>query len=97
MARGRLRCIGTSLRLKARFGSGYRVSIRVQGAAGDGTAGGNEQQWDGSVGSGTSRHNPLFAAAALPHEAGEIQPDSPQQQQQQGGALRRGARCCGVI
>ena len=30
MARGRLRCIGSSLRLKARFGSGYRVSVRVQ-------------------------------------------------------------------
>lgn len=29
MARGRLRCVGTSLRLKARFGSGYRVSVRV--------------------------------------------------------------------
>jgi ABC-type multidrug transport system ATPase subunit len=31
MARGRVRCIGTGLRLKSRFGSGYRVSIRVTG------------------------------------------------------------------
>ncbi len=30
MARGRLRCIGNSLRLKSRFGSGYRISVRVQ-------------------------------------------------------------------
>jgi hypothetical protein len=34
MARGRLRCLGTSLRLKARFGSGYRVSVRVAGSGG---------------------------------------------------------------
>lgn len=33
MARGRLRCIGTSLHLKTRFGSGYRVSVRVHGGA----------------------------------------------------------------
>lgn len=32
MGRGRLRCIGTSLHLKSRFGSGYRVSVRVEGA-----------------------------------------------------------------
>ena len=31
MVRGRLQCVGTSLRLKSRFGSGYRVSMRVQG------------------------------------------------------------------
>jgi ABC-type multidrug transport system ATPase subunit len=31
MARGKLMCIGTSLRLKSRFGSGYRVSVRVEG------------------------------------------------------------------
>ncbi|KAL4424942.1 hypothetical protein ABPG77_009671 [Micractinium sp. CCAP 211/92] len=37
MARGRLRCLGNSLRLKSRFGSGYRVSIRVLGSGG-GTA-----------------------------------------------------------
>lgn len=29
MVRGRLRCIGTSLRLKSRFGSGYRISVRI--------------------------------------------------------------------
>lgn len=29
MARGELRCIGTSLRLKSRFGSGYNVSVRI--------------------------------------------------------------------
>jgi energy-coupling factor transporter ATP-binding protein EcfA2 len=29
MVRGKLQCIGTSLRLKSRFGSGYRVSVRV--------------------------------------------------------------------
>ena len=39
MVRGKLHCVGTSLRLKARFGSGYRVSVRVQ--AGDG--GGSQQ------------------------------------------------------
>lgn len=33
MVRGRLRCIGTSLRLKSRFGSGYRVSVRIAGQA----------------------------------------------------------------
>ncbi|KAL4434281.1 hypothetical protein ABPG75_000722 [Micractinium tetrahymenae] len=38
MARGRLRCLGNSLRLKSRFGSGYRVSIRVLGSGGGGTA-----------------------------------------------------------
>jgi len=30
MVRGRLRCLGTSLRLKSRFGSGYRISIRIR-------------------------------------------------------------------
>jgi ABC-type multidrug transport system ATPase subunit len=29
MAKGRLRCIGTSIRLKSRFGAGYRVSVSV--------------------------------------------------------------------
>lgn len=28
MARGRMRCIGSALRLKQRFGSGYSLSIR---------------------------------------------------------------------
>jgi hypothetical protein len=46
MARGRLRCLGTALRLKARFGSGYRISIRVRGSGGvdgTGTAAGLQQ------------------------------------------------------
>jgi len=30
MARGKLRCIGNGLRLKARFGSGYKFSIKLQ-------------------------------------------------------------------
>ena len=29
MARGRLRCLGNGLRLKARFGSGYKMSISI--------------------------------------------------------------------
>ena len=29
IVRGTLRCLGTSLRLKSRFGSGYRVSIHI--------------------------------------------------------------------
>lgn len=33
MARGRLRCLGSSLRLKSRFGSGYNVSVGVRGKA----------------------------------------------------------------
>lgn len=40
MARGRLRCLGNSLRLKSRFGSGYRVSTRVLGSAGGALAAG---------------------------------------------------------
>ncbi|EFJ52653.1 hypothetical protein VOLCADRAFT_85850 [Volvox carteri f. nagariensis] len=32
MARGKLRCIGTSLRLKQRFGSGYTLSVSVTAA-----------------------------------------------------------------
>ena len=27
MAKGRLRCIGTSVRLKSKFGEGYKVSV----------------------------------------------------------------------
>jgi ABC-type multidrug transport system ATPase subunit len=34
MALGQLRCIGSSLRLKQRFGSGYRLSVSVQPPAG---------------------------------------------------------------
>ena len=30
MARGQLRCLGSGLHLKQRFGSGYRLSIQVQ-------------------------------------------------------------------
>ncbi|KAG2423312.1 hypothetical protein HXX76_015459 [Chlamydomonas incerta] len=33
MARGKLRCIGTSLRLKQRFGSGYTLAVSVTAAA----------------------------------------------------------------
>lgn len=33
MARGRLRCLGNGLRLKALFGSGYRMSVRTDGSA----------------------------------------------------------------
>lgn len=29
MARGRLRCIGNSIRLKQKFGAGYQVSVSV--------------------------------------------------------------------
>lgn len=75
MARGRLRCLGTSLRLKARFGSGYRVSIRVQGrSAGTANVGGSgsssvEGSAMGSLGSGSS-----LVDAGLAHEESEIQP-----------------------
>lgn len=31
MARGRLRAIGTSIRLKQRFGSGYQISVAAEG------------------------------------------------------------------
>jgi ABC-type multidrug transport system ATPase subunit len=34
MARGKLRCIGTSLRLKQRFGSGYTLSVSVTSSTG---------------------------------------------------------------
>ncbi len=34
MALGRLRCIGSSLRLKQRFGSGYQVAVSVQPGTG---------------------------------------------------------------
>ncbi len=30
MARGRMRCIGTSIRLKNKFGAGYRMSVGVR-------------------------------------------------------------------
>ena len=32
MARGRLRCIGSSIHLKHRFGSGYQVQLHTRGA-----------------------------------------------------------------
>lgn len=77
MARGRLRCLGTSLRLKARFGSGYRVSIRVQGSsAGTANVEGSgsssaEGSAAGALGSGSS-----LVGAGLAHEDSdlEIQP-----------------------
>lgn len=34
MARGQLRCLGNGLRLKAVFGSGYRMSVRTDGTSG---------------------------------------------------------------
>lgn len=39
MARGRLRAIGTSIRLKQRFGSGYQISIACEGSSGTGEQG----------------------------------------------------------
>lgn len=74
MARGRLRCIGTSLRLKARFGSGYRVSIRVQGStpAPGTSAPGSSIAVSSSGRASTAFDNPLC----------EIQPEPGQQAQQ---------------
>ncbi|KAI3423876.1 hypothetical protein D9Q98_009710 [Chlorella vulgaris] len=75
MARGRLRCIGNSLRLKSRFGSGYRISIRVQGGGGGGSGGG---AWAGAAGGGGGSCPPAstsFARGLLATESGEIQPD----------------------
>ncbi|GLC34108.1 hypothetical protein PLESTB_000838300 [Pleodorina starrii] len=40
MARGKLRCVGTSLRLKQRFGSGYTLSVSVTAATATGRAAG---------------------------------------------------------
>ena len=37
MARGKLRCIGTSLRLKQRFGAGYQLSVSVTAGGGGGS------------------------------------------------------------
>ena len=31
MAKGRLRCLGTSIHLKSKFGAGYRISVAVDG------------------------------------------------------------------
>ncbi|KAL4855684.1 ABC transporter A family member 11 [Chlorella vulgaris] len=73
MARGRLRCIGNSLRLKSRFGSGYRISIRVQGGGGSGGG-----AWAGAAGGGGGSCPPAstsFARGLLATESGEIQPD----------------------
>lgn len=33
MAKGRLRCIGTSVRLKSRFGAGYVATVHLSGDA----------------------------------------------------------------
>ena len=74
MARGRLRCLGTSLRLKARFGSGYRVSIRVQGG-GSGLTGGDIPLDEGSSAGGRSAFSSSgLAGAGLRQEDSEIQP-----------------------
>eukprot|EP00887_Chlorella_sp_A99_P004461 scaffold30.g4461.t1 len=72
MACGRLRCVGTSLRLKSRFGSGYRVSIRVAGE-GAGTAAGSASTPADAVGSPEAKATgdrppaPQPGAAAAPH------------------------------
>jgi hypothetical protein len=77
MARGRLRCLGTSLRLKARFGSGYRVSVRVAGSGG-----GASLAWAGGGGAA-----PAFAQPAPPEEGwGEIQPEPAVQLASEAGA-----------
>lgn len=41
MAKGRLRCIGTSIRLKSRFGTGYVATVNFQGNTPGQTANGN--------------------------------------------------------
>jgi len=74
MARGRLRCIGNSLRLKSRFGSGYRVSIRVQGSSGTTSSGG------GTI--GTAGPGGSSAASLHDNPLCEIQPDPRNHQQQ---------------
>ena len=85
MARGRLRCIGNSIRLKARFGSGYRVSIRVAGASGiDGSCSSEAVPAVGSE-QGGIQPEPLTAEDLQPPQqqlAGQHQ-EQPQQQEQQ--------------
>ena len=69
MARGRLRCVGTSLRLKNRFGSGYRVSVRV--AAGE-AAGPADATGDGFRIRAVAAGAELAAQDAAPgHQAAE--------------------------
>lgn len=41
MAKGRLRCIGTSIRLKSRFGTGYIATVSFQGQTSNGGGGDN--------------------------------------------------------
>lgn len=72
MARGRLRCLGTSLRLKARFGSGYRVSIRVQGSSGSGDSATADA--DSGSAAGAMAGGIPSAGARLGLEDCEIQP-----------------------
>lgn len=72
MARGRLRCLGTSLRLKARFGSGYRVSIRVQGSSGSGDSA--TAHADSGSAAGAMAGGIPSAGARLGLEDCEIQP-----------------------
>ena len=83
MARGRLRCLGTSLRLKARFGSGYHVSIRMlageeAGAEGWAQAGGSSSS--GSAGGGgfsAAMAVAMLAPSAYDNPLCEICPASP--------------------
>ncbi|XP_020242626.1 ABC transporter A family member 2-like [Asparagus officinalis] len=42
MAKGRLRCLGTSIRLKSRFGTGYIATVNFQGSAYGSDAGASE-------------------------------------------------------
>ena len=91
MARGRLRCIGNSIRLKARFGSGYRVSIRVAGASGIDSSDSGEgisSEAVPAVGSeqGEIQPEPLTVEDLQPPQqqlAGQHQEPQPQQQPQQ--------------
>ncbi|PSC73883.1 ABC transporter A family member 2 isoform B [Micractinium conductrix] len=83
MARGCLRCLGTSLRLKARFGSGYHVSIRMlageeAGAEGWAQAGGSSSS--GSAGGGgfsAAMAVAMLAPSAYDNPLCEICPASP--------------------
>lgn len=72
MARGHLRCLGNSLRLKSRFGSGYRVSVRVLGS-GSGAAGAG-MPGPSALGSSpsSSYSNPLCEIQAEPVAAAAV-------------------------
>ncbi|WIA19835.1 hypothetical protein OEZ85_005742 [Tetradesmus obliquus] len=77
MARGRLRAIGSSIRLKQKFGAGYQVSVTLNRSsnkpASSNTATGHDQPFD--------LFTPRSAAAAA--AAAPRSPLGPQQQQQQ--------------